>query len=188
MKGRIYFEGNPWPEGHEIRQFRWSAECRGTDVWFGFHLVTAEYYEERDIDDDEENENSSDWEASIAWGNYHRCIISSDEWHTGGFLACPVAEYTAEQIDQAEFHVDPLPLDIADDYEKRAFHIYLLGHDAVADHHVRFSRNAETNLFDIAWGGKIALAYVGDYEPKYSFRAEITGVPFPLLGDAESAR
>ena len=67
-------------------------------------------------------------------------------------------------------------------YEDRAFHIYLLGHDAVADHRIAFTRVPGTQLFDLDWRGKIALAYVGDYEPEHCFRAEIRGVQLPNIG------
>lgn len=187
MRGRIFFAGNPWPEGHDIREFRWSAERRGDDVWFGFHLETVEYYHERDVEHDESIEYLSDWVAPIVWGNYHHSVISSDAWHQGGFIACPVADYSVGRIDKAGFHVDPLPRDLADDYETRAFHIYLLGHDAVADHHILFARVAGTDLFNITWEGRIALAYAGDYEPKYRFRAEIADVPFPRIADASGS-
>jgi len=40
-----------------------------------------------------------------------------------------------------------------------------------------------TDLFDISWEGKVALVYAGDHEPKYRFRAEITGVPFPVASE-----
>lgn len=181
MKGRIYFEGNPWPEGHEIRRFVWAAEQRGQDIWFRFHLVSADYYEERDIVDDEALEYHSDWKAPIVWGNYHNCTISSDESLSGGFPACPATNYTLEQINGLRLNVDPLPLDLSEDFATRAFHIYLLGHDAVADHRIQFSRIAGTALFNISWNGKNALAYTGDYEPKYGFSAEIVNVPFPSI-------
>jgi hypothetical protein len=183
VKGRIKFAGNPWPEGHSVAVFRWLAERRGEDVWFGFHLESANYYAERDVEYDEESEYSSDWEAPIVWGNYHKCTISSDEWHYGGFLACPLAEYCAERIDGLTVQVDPLPLDLDSEYDDRAFHIYLLGHDAVADHRITFERVSNKNLFNIHWRGKIALAYVGDYEPKHSFHAEILGVELPVVAN-----
>ncbi len=76
----------------------------------------------------------------------------------------------------------PLPLDLSAPHEERAFHIYLLGHDAVADHRITFTRVPGTQLFDIAWQGKIALAYVGNYAPEHPFRAEIHGVQLPSIG------
>jgi hypothetical protein len=179
--GRIFFTGNPWPEGHAIKEFRWSAERRGSQIWFGFHLESARYYAERKIEDDESVEYPSDWEAPIVWGNFHSCTISSDKWHPGGFPVCEAAEYGAERIDGLHAHVDSLPTDLEESYECRAFHIYLLGHDAVADHQIIFSRVTGTECFDILWEGKIALAYVGDYEPKYRFRAEIKGAKLPAV-------
>lgn len=181
-EGRIFFPGNPWPEGHPIKEFLWSAEQRGTDVWFGFHLKTADYYSERDIEDDEDTEYLSDWNAPIVWGNYHSCTISSDFWHDGGFLACSLADFNPDHVDGLRVQVDPLPLDLHTPYENRAFHIYLLGHDSVVDHHIAFSRIPGTDLFDIEWEGKIALNYSGDYAPKHRFRAELKGISLPTIG------
>lgn len=179
--GRIFFAGNPWPEGHPIKTFVWSAERRGTDVWFGFHLKTEGYYSERDIDDDESIEYPSEWSAPGLWRNYHACTISSSFWHNGGFPACSVEEFSIYGIDGLRVHVDPLPQDLRASFESRAFHIYLLGHDSVIDHRIAFSRVAETDLFDIKWEGKIALAYAGSYNPKHHFRAEISGVKLPAI-------
>lgn len=183
IEGRIVFPGNPWPEGHAIEKFEWSVECRGDEVWFHFHLETKDYYDERDIEDDESIEYPSDWEAPIVWGNYHSCTISSHDWHQGGFLGCAVSQFSPQFVDGLQLNVDPLPRDLGDGYETRAFHIYLLGHDAVADHRIKFSRVGNTGLFDIAWEGSIALAYAGDYELRYRFIANIKRVPFPAFPD-----
>lgn len=180
-EGRIFFAGNPWPEGHPIKHFRWSAERRGEQIWFGFHLETADYDAEREIDDDGSAELPSDWDHPGVWGNYHSCIVSSDYWHRGGFSACDAADFCAEYLDGRSYHIDSLPADLCDGREKLAFHIYLLGHDSVADHRIQFSRVGATNAFDITWQGRIALSYVGDDEPKYSFRAELIGVPLPVV-------
>jgi hypothetical protein len=87
-----------------------------------------------------------------------------------------------QRMDGARFHIDPLPCDLSGDYETLAFHVYLLGHDAVADHYIQFARIPHTDLFKVVWEGKIALAYAGDYEAKYRFVAEIDNVPFPVVG------
>lgn len=181
-ESRIFFPGNPWPEGHPIKTFRWSAEQRGSEVWFGFHLETADYYSEREIEDDESIEYLSDWSAPIVWGNYHSCTISSDFWHSGGFSACSIADFNLDHVDGLHLQVDPLPLDLRASYEERAFHIYLLGHDSVADHHIAFCRVPGTDLFDIEWEGKIALTYAGDYSPKHCFCAKIKGIELPTIG------
>ena len=180
-RGRIFFMGNPWPEGHAIKEFRWTAHRRGPEIWFGLHLESADYYAERGIEDDESMNYASDWQAPIVWGNYHSCIISSDEWHQGGFPVFLAAEFNAERIDGLSCQVDSLPRGLREGYESRAFHIYLLVHDSVVDHQIDFSRISGTDCFDIVWKGRIALSYAGDFEPKYSFRAEIEGVKLPVL-------
>ncbi len=179
-ENRIFFEGNPWPEGHPIKSFVWTAAQRGANLWFNFHLETEVYYAERAIDD-EDAEYSSDWESPTVWENYHSCTMSSTQWHSGGFAVCRAADFSPEHLDGVLVQVDPLPLDLSAAYEERAFHIYLLGHDAVADHRITFTRVPGTQLFDIAWQGKIAMAYVGDYEPEHRFRAEIRGVQLPSI-------
>ena len=59
---RIYFVDNPWPNGHRIINFKWSAHFKyeeeevlkeRTGLYFDLYLETADYYEE-DLDLDEE--------------------------------------------------------------------------------------------------------------------------------------
>lgn len=184
---RIWFEGNPWPEGHPIKEFQWSAEIRDGLVWFHLHLVTADYYSERNVDDSEPTENDSDWKAPIVWGNFHWCTISSTEWHNGGFPVCPVGEFSLDSLDGYVATIDPLPIDTSGDWDwdRLAFHTYLLGHDSVAGHKIRFERKSGTDNFDILWEGRIALSYSGDYEYRYEFRAQIFSVPGPTPAKAE---
>ncbi|MFC7339654.1 hypothetical protein ACFQY0_20890 [Haloferula chungangensis] len=177
-ENRIWFPGNPWPEGHPIKDFAWTAEVRKGIVWFFLHLKTADYYSERDIDDEGEDFDSS-WEAPIVWGNYHSCTISSTDWHDGGFPVCPCSEYSIESLDGYEAIVDPLPINPDGDWDDLAFHTYLLGHDSVAGHKIKFSRRNDSNDFDIHWEGKIALVYAGDYEYRYDFKALVYGVGAP---------
>jgi hypothetical protein len=173
-RNRMTFIGNPWPEGHPIRTFDWTAELRGNVVWFHFHLETEDYDAEREADDLDEDAGS--WESPSVWHNYNSCKLSSTYWHDGGFPVCSVEQFSAEYLDGLEVRVDEPPIG---DLEDLAFHVYLLGHDSVADHTIRFDRVPGTNRFDIRWHGKAALTYAGDDEFKYSFRAEISDVELP---------
>lgn len=177
---RIYFQENPWPEGHKIKDFQWRLEIIDAEVWFHFHLVTDDYYAERDIEDDENLDYPSDWNAPIVWGNYYRCTISSTDWHEGGFKVCEIDKYSLDFLDELELSVDALPCDL-NDHDAKAFQIYLLGHDTVVDHCIKFFRIERTDNFRIQWNGKIALTYVGDYEPSHQFNLEIASVKAPLL-------
>jgi hypothetical protein len=181
--GRIRFVGNPWPEGHPIKAFHWGARLVDGDVWFDLHLESDDYYAEREIDDDPSVEYLSDWVAPSVWYNFHSCTISSTKWHYGGFRVCPIGDLSIDALRDLRFHVDPLPCDLTD-HDARAFHVYLLGHDTVVDHRIEFSRGIDPDCCDIRWKGKIALTYVGQYEARHSFEAEIHGVPIPglLLG------
>lgn len=181
LPNRIYFEDNPWPEGHPINTFEWTANVKDGDVWFDFHLKSAEYYAERDIDDDDDVDYESDWKAPCVWGNYHACTMSSNFWHEGGFKVCTLEEFTPEFLDGLEIEVDMHP-ENAEDWDDLAFHIYLLGHDAVACHKIKFIRQGDSERFSINWAGRIAQAYVGDYEFKHRFALTVENQPLPTLG------
>ncbi|MGH1541986.1 MAG: hypothetical protein ACRBHB_16285 [Arenicella sp.] len=177
---RIYFKENPWSEGHPIKEFKWLASLRDGCVWFDMHLKSEDYYSERDIEDDEDTEYPSDWAAPIVWGNYHACTLSSNYWHNGGFKVCLLQEYSPEYIDGLEIEVDPDPESV-EDWDDLAFHIYLLGHDSVAKHKIKFERIGDSSEFDITWTGKIAQAYVGDYEYKHDFTVVLASMTFPEI-------
>jgi hypothetical protein len=115
---RIYFNDNPWPEGHPIKEFAWSAKEVNGEVWFDLHLKSADYYSEREIEDDENTEYPSDWAAPIVWGNYHSCILSSSYWSNEGFRVCAKADYTPELLDGLELTIDPDP-EALEDFEDR---------------------------------------------------------------------
>lgn len=192
---RIFFTGNPWPEGHPVKEFRWTAAVRDGQVRFDLHLRSDDYEAEREIEDPEENDDEDDkdeegddtedlayigdWQSVGVWTNYHRCTLSSTNWGAGdGLAVCATADYSLALLDGLEIEVDdPPPADIEDNF----FHIYLLGHDAAAAHRIRFDRIPGTDRFNITWTGKIALAYAGDNEYKYEFAAHLYGVEAPRL-------
>jgi hypothetical protein len=185
---RIFFTGNPWPEGHPVKEFRWTAAVRDGQVRFDLHLRSDDYEAEREIEDPEDPEEADethdggyigDWQSVGVWTNYHRCTLSSTNWGAGdGLAVCAVADYSLEKLDGLEIVVDdPPPEDIAQDF----FHLYLLGHDAAAAHRIRFDRIPGTDRFNITWTGKIALAYAGDNEYRYEFAAHLYGVEAPRL-------
>lgn len=178
--GRIYFPGNPWPEGHPIKEFAWEARNKDGQVWFDLHLVTENYYSERGIEEPEDGDADypSSWEAPGVWGNYHSCILSSTYWGTGGFPVAESEHFNWEELDGYELFVDEPP---PEEVENNAFGIYLLGHDAVAQHRIKFTKSLNPECFDISWSGMVALAYVGDYEYKHEFVARIINVKIPSV-------
>jgi hypothetical protein len=193
IDGRIVFPGNPWPEGHPIEEFEWTARIEGGDLWFDLHLRSAEYDSERQFDADDENEEdeASSWEAPIVWNNYHRCTLYSTFWgEQGGFRVCAIDAFSLAWLDGRAFAVDPVEAEI-EDADDRPFHIYLLGHDSVANHRVEFRRVAGSDIdgsnidssdaFDILWSGDIALSYVGDSRLEHRFEARIARVPCPAI-------
>jgi hypothetical protein len=108
--------------------------------------------------------------------------LSATEWgDETGFLVGRLSKFSLDRLSGREFLVDTLPFENDDLDGARAFHIYLLGHDEVADHRIRFKRDKKTGLFDIEWEGKIALAYMGEHEFKHSFEAKIYSVEAPAI-------
>jgi hypothetical protein len=179
IDGRIRFEGNPWPEGHPLAEFAWTARIERGWVWFDLHLRSADYDSERAIEYDEDTAYDSDWEAPIVWNNYHRCTLSSTAWGgRNGFRVCKADVYSPVWLDGRTFSVDPAKGRV-DDPEEHVFHVYLLGHDSVANHRIAFRRIGDTASFEIDWRGEIALTYTGNDALEHRFEASIRGVPFP---------
>lgn len=175
---RIFFKNNPYPNGHSIKEFIWSGRFEPeTGLWFDFHLKTENYYAEDNTDD--ETEPESDWKAKIVWGNYHACTMSSTYWHNGGILVGTIDnKLDFENLESKILTADKLPLPEDFDHEDLSFYIYLLGHDSCADHKIKFVKKREFDVYDIVWTGKIANTYVGDYEFKHEFAANIENVKF----------
>lgn len=190
IEGRIHFPGNPWPEGHALREFEWAARTVAGDLRFNLHLISQDYDAEREIEDDEDDNS---WASPGVWGNYHKCILSSTHWgehEDSGFRVCGIGEFSPEWLDGRTFEVDRFDADPAideiDDLDERPFQVYLLGHDSVVDHRIRFSR-VDDDRFDIHWSDRIALSYSGSYTPRHLFEATIRGVRCPRIPTREAS-
>jgi hypothetical protein len=181
--GRIYFLGNPWPDGHAVTACAWTARVeRGTGIWFDLHLETENYYaaDKKSPDDDgvDEYEATSGWKSKILWCNYHSCILSSVTWKGQGqgfLVATKKKPLNLRAISGTTFRVDDPPVDFT---LPRPFNIYLTGYDEVSQHRITFKREARKRTYSIDWRGRIALYYSGDEEFKYKFHATLSGVPF----------
>lgn len=165
MKGRIWFEGNPWPAGHAVKELSMKGRIEDDGLRLDLSLVSSDY--------DAESKGApgtGDWGSPIVWGNYHAAKIEPN-------LGLHVASKKRPLVLDASgaFHVsdDAEPPEEWDDF---AMHVYLLGHDAIAMHEIDVRPNGDR--FDLTWRAKLALAYSGDYEHKYAMRAEITDVGF----------
>lgn len=179
MHGRIIFAGNPWPAGHPIDKVRLAASLtQAHGVGLLLHLETADY----DSEGPGEERGEDDWASPIVWGNFHACTLSNLEW---GYLPADLPRldagrpFAVESLAGRRLDLDPVTA-LKDDWspQDRAFQTYLLGHDAVAEHSLVFAAGSGPDLFNIGWSGRIALAYVGDYEFRHRFAAELVDVPF----------
>lgn len=182
MNGRIFFKDSPYPNGHKIKEFNWSARLHPIHgIYFDFHLETESYYAEDDSEDPEDFEPESDWKAKIVWGNYHACRISSNFWNYGGVLVgTEMNKIDFNKIELLNLQADILPRPEEYDFDNPPFGIYLLGHDDCAGHHIQIKKNNNAT-FDIQWEGQIALVYSGDDEFRYQFSAQINDVELDAI-------
>lgn len=182
MRGRIRFPGAPWPDGHALAAFSLSAALDARHgVGLLLHLETEAYDAEGPGQD---GGDGSDWTSPAVWENFGACTLSNTEW---GYLnpqlvrldQPPFRRFDPQGLAGRSFTLDPVA-DLPPDWSPgdQPFQIYLLGHDAVAEHHIAFSAGATPGLFDIGWSGRIALFYVGEEDFDRRFEAEIRDVPF----------
>lgn len=206
---RVYFAGNPYPSGHGIAKFEWTARLDSDGLFFDFHLESEDYgaddededdededdSDEDDSDEDDSEEDSSyreydstrDWKAKIVWGNYHKCTLSSTYWgDNSGIRLDGEEKLHLEGLQGLTLRANTLPPnydpedveedDDGDEYGMEgppAFHVYLLGHDSVADHAITFTEKFGFAEYAINWTGKIALSYFGEYDYRYDFKIQI---------------
>lgn len=174
MVGRIWFPGNPWPDGHRVDEFAWAGRLdEAGRLWFDMTLRTGPY-DESIVAEGEERDDRSGWESPIVWTNYHRCTMSSTFWEDATGLLAATPERLFRLVDQEpqQLTADPLPIDDVD--ADPAFHVYLLGHDSVADHTITFTADGAGG-HHVDWRGRVALTYAGDEAFRHEFRAEIHG-------------
>jgi hypothetical protein len=174
--GRITFAKNPWPKGHRIAELAWTGRVEADSVWFDLHLVSGNYDE--DDKRSEDDGTAHGWRAKGVWTNYGSCTMSSTEWNgeaTGFLVGTPKKPLDFAKLDATTFRVDPKP---RTGDAKPAFHIYLTGHDAVADHQITFTRTRIAKQFSLSWKGRICLAYIGRTRYEHRFEAVAPRIVF----------
>jgi hypothetical protein len=180
VQGRIWFPGNPWPDGHRLLECAWTGRLDDAGrLWFDLSLATSDYDENGAPPEDPGKDG--DWVSPSVWSNYHSCSLSSTRWEgaTGLLAATPQRRFGFTDPRPQRLTADPLPIEDPD--APPAFHVYLLGHDSVAGHEVEFTRE-DTGRHRIEWTGRIALTYAGDEEFRYEFRAEIRDIAVEYIG------
>lgn len=189
--GRIWFKDNPWQGGHAIKKFKWSARfVPGSGVWMDLHLKTENYYANDENSDsfaeEETQEQDVDpWKSKALWYNSHNCILSSTYWADDAEDAdLGILAGTPESpLDLgSELHLTS-DTDTSDpDHWPRHFGLYLLGHDAVADHAIRITPAQSPGRYDIEWTGRIALEGAESFDHEFEAvikNAKFKGVKLP---------
>lgn len=179
MTGRIWFPKNPWPKGHAVKRATWAGRLDPSGaLFFDFDIHSADYdAEDRSTDEDEDDDDEGSWTSRIVWNNYHACSLSSTKWgHRGIEVGSPKKRFAWQGLDGATLRADKAKDTLPDDDDGAAFGIYLMGHDGVADHALRFARTGKT--WSIDWKAKIALAYVGNMNLDHRMKLELRGMAF----------
>ncbi|RKS09104.1 hypothetical protein DFP74_4833 [Nocardiopsis sp. Huas11] len=172
---RIWFLGNPWPDGHRIRAFTWGGQLDPeAGLRFAFELTSEDYdaddAPEHQTEDEDDDDGPEDFASRPVWQNYHRCRITPSR---GFVVGTPDEPLDFGRIAGRTFRVDRLEDVAALEDDDAAFHVYLLGHDSVADHRVRFAAGGSPLTFALAWDGRIALTYIGEEEFRHRFRVRV---------------
>lgn len=181
VNGRILFADNPWPDGHSIEKLTWGATLHPAQgLFIHFDLVSAPYCDGDHVE--EKADGTSDWHSKSVWANYHACHIApsmtSDCW---GILVSDGSVPFDLDLPNHQFHADLLPTSVDHVFEHGVFGIYLLGHDACADHRINLARMADTNCYSLNWSGRIALAYADQEDFRYTFTATAENVVFDAI-------
>lgn len=173
----ILFAGNPWPKGHAVKRVTFAAHLHpGGGLFLDLDLMTADYDagDRPRGDDDDEDEDVGDWRSKIVWENYGRCSLSSTKWgHRGVLAGTSRKKFDLEALDGRVLRADTT---VPGDSEERAFGIYLLGHDGVAKHVLRFARTRHG--WNLDWRARVALEYAGSTTFRHRLHATLEGVPF----------
>ena len=192
--GRIWFKENPWPGGHTIETARFAVHIvedvddvpNAIGAQLQLSIESMEYADEptEEIADIGEDEEEVSWSSRGQWEAHTRCRINGTDVVIGSEME-PFALSRFENWDvKFDEGMTELPEDM--DIEDLTFICYVLGHDAVADHALQFRATpGRANHFDIDWTGAVALAYSGEYEFEYRFRAELRGIPFEKIQGAD---
>lgn len=172
--GRIKFPGNPWPRGHAVKKAKWTAELTPEGLRFHFDIESCDY----DAEDDREDSElvKEDWKSRGAWTNFHACHLSSTAWgHPGFLVAKPGKPIDLERLEGKTFRVDRMTEDRLDEdqVENLSFGIYLLGHDSVCDHRIRFVKRRGPSTYDVTWRARIAHTYFGRLDLDHSLKLDL---------------
>ncbi len=187
---RIWFKDNPWPNGHALKESRFYGVLSEEGIHLHLEIKTEDYYadqgfeaateqaEEHDRKLEEEGVND-DWKMYSAWMNYHSCHIQPNKRVLLGNKEQP---FRVDQLANWSFRLDdPPPIEETWkglDFDNMYFHCYVLGHDAVAHHEIDISSAEKPFHYHIDWKGKVALAYFGDEEFRYTFTIHIRDIEF----------
>ena len=176
MHGRIWFPGNPWPDGHGLSEFAWSGRLdRRGRLWFDLHLRTLPYADE--VGPRPGTDVESGWASASTWTAYDRATLSSTFWPdaaTGVLAATRPIPFRFGDFRPQIRAADPLPVDPEG---KPAVNLYLFGPGAAAEHEIEFTRQPAGG-FTIVWTGRINPTQGGSPVFDHEFRAEVSDVEF----------
>ena len=189
-ENRIWFKDNPWPDGHGLKEVRFYGLLREDGVYLHLEIKSENYYAKegyenlQDIADEhdeilEKKGIEDEWKYYGGWLNFHACHIQPNKELLLGNEQHP---FTIQTLPNLMLEADHPPPESETwggiSFDNLAFHCYILGHDAVGYHSIRSKSAKSPFSYNIDWHGKVALAYMGDEEFRYSFEIQLRDIPF----------
>ncbi len=192
MHGIIKFPGNPWPDGHPLKDFRLGVllhEPRGdlpAKATLDLRFRSENYchphsFEKMSEASKVQPQETSNWESISSWLNYGAAYATSIASHEDMVIADQDTGFDIECLNDFTRLIDPIPEIISDDddnYEIPAFHSHILSWDDMADHHMNITRNPKSGLYDVFWKGKCGRSDIGSYRFQHEFELQVSDVPF----------
>jgi len=190
MYGRIKFLGNPWPDGHPLKDFRLGVllhESRGdipakATLDLRFRSEDYCYPATSDVElSNIQDKEAPKWESINSWLSYGAAYATSIASHEDMVIADTKSGFDIECLNDFTRVIDPIPDTITDDDTKLeipAFHSHILSWDDMADHHMTIKRNPNSGLYDVYWKGKCDRSEIGNYRFQHEFEIEVSDVPF----------
>ncbi len=197
MHGIIKFPGNPWPDGHPLKDFRLGVllhKPRGqvpAKATLDIRFRSEDYCHPHNFEkmseapamliSNNQDKETPKWESISSWLNFGAAYASSIASHEDMVIADEYTGFDIECLNDFTRVIDPIPEIICDEdnnYEIPAFHSHVLSWNDMADHHMNITRNHKSGLYDVFWKGKCGRSDIGNSRYQHEFELQVSGVPF----------
>lgn len=172
FENKIYFIGNPWPNGHLIKEGAGMSLFKNNNLIFVKLSLKSENY----CLESESFSRETDWECVDSWSNY--CFANLNLCEE---LEVDCTKF-ASLLTKSEFLLKATSLPINyDDLDINRNHCYILGHDDVVGHKIKLIK-LENNNYNVEWSCEYVGTYFGNYEPSQNILIKLFNIEISILG------